>query len=401
LLHSKIQEEKYKQNLLEAKEQAEESDRLKSAFLANMSHEIRTPMNGILGFTQLMLNNTPLDDTQQKYMDIIQSRGKHLLQIINDIIDISKIEANQLKIEQSHFYLNDLLDEIYHSYEADMEHKKISDIKLKYLPEFSREDSYIYSDKFRLQQILTNLLSNAFKFTQKGSIEFGYQKTDDQTLQFFVRDTGIGIPKDKQKDVFERFRQAEENSTSKKYEGTGLGLSISKNLVHLMNGTIWVESEEGKGSAFYFTIPFVQGEGQEMPKSDKQKTPSVYNWKNIKILVVEDDPASQKYLKEILNATGAEIILTSEGKEAYKLTSENPDISIILMDLKLPDRDGRKVTEEIRQTRSDVPIIAQTAYAMGKDKSTCIKAGCNDFITKPVNPKTLLEVMNKYVNKNQ
>ena len=399
LLHSKIKESKHLQNLMEAKEQAEESDRLKSAFLANMSHEIRTPMNGILGFTQLMLSRISPVDEQKYYLDIIYDRGNHLLQIINDIIDISKIEANQLKIERKLFNLNDLIYELYHSYEVELENKDDNNIQLDLFLGFSKENSYIYSDKIRLRQILTNLIGNAFKFTEKGKISFGYEQKDEETLLFFVKDTGIGIPKEKQKHIFDRFRQAEEGNTTRNYEGTGLGLSISRNLVHLLNGEIWLNSEDGKGSAFYFTLPFEKGVQHHSSTNTEKPENHDYNWHNKKILVVEDDPVSQSYLKEILDQTGAEIFLAANGSEAFRIFSRNKDFSMILMDIKLPDKSGHQVTKEIREARSDVPIIAQTAYAMQEDREKSLEAGCTDYITKPIDPKTLLAVMNKYLKK--
>ncbi|MFP4621744.1 MAG: ATP-binding protein [Bacteroidales bacterium] len=387
-----------KQNLLVAKERAEESDRLKSAFLANMSHEIRSPMNGILGFTQLLLSRTSEDDELKDYLDIIYERGNYLLQIIDDIIDISKIEANQLKIEKKQFCLNDLLNDLYHTYKAELESNKKKDIHFELFIDFSRESSFIYSDKTRLHQILSNLISNALKFTKKGSIKFGYEQKDSDTLQFFVKDTGIGIPKEKQKDVFDRFRQAEEGSSSKSYDGTGLGLSISRNLVRLLNGNMWVESEEGKGSAFYFTIPLEKGEQQPSERPWKQEKQN-YNWKNIKILVVEDDPVSQRYLKEILDDTGAEIVIAGSGTDAFRMFSRSGDFCMVLMDIKLPDKSGYQVAREIRKEAPDIPIVAQTAYAMHEDKVKSIEAGCTDYISKPIDPKALLAIMNKYLKK--
>lgn len=399
LLHSKIQEEKYKQNLREAKEQAEESDRLKSAFLANMSHEIRTPMNGILGFTQLMIHNTSENDEQKYYLDIIYDRGKHLLQIINDIIDISKIEANQLKIQKKVFCLNDLLYEMYHSYKAELDKNNQDDIQFDLVVDLPRGKSIIHSDRIRLQQILTNLISNAFKFTKQGKIEFGYKKQDASNIQFFVKDTGVGIPKAKHKEIFDRFRQAEETTPTRNYKGTGLGLSISKNLVHLLNGKIWVESEVDKGSVFYFTLPFEKGEQEQTPASYQEGENQDYNWENKKILVVEDDPVSQNYLKEILDKTKAEIIITDNGTDAYKIYTQSPDVSLILMDIKLPDKQGNQVTREIRKENSEVPIIAQTAYAMHNERTRFLEAGCTDYISKPIDPASLLALMNKYLTR--
>ena len=401
LMHSKIQEEKYKENLLEAKKKAEESDRLKSAFLANMSHEIRTPMNGIIGFTQLLKERQVPEEKQQDFLRLIDDQSNQLLKIINDIIDISKIEANQLSIEKSGFCLNDLLNELYSSYSAQMEHDQNHSVELSLSLEFPRDGSYIYSDRTRIRQILTNLLSNAFKFTARGKIAFGYQLTDTETLQFFVRDTGSGIPRDKLSYIFQRFRQAEESPTTARHEGTGLGLSISQNLVHLLKGTMGVESEENKGSVFYFTLPYELPQKKHEPdRGDFARRPPSYNWTGNKVLIVEDDAVSRAYLQEILSDTGLEVVLAHDGQEACQKFFQNPDFSIILMDIQLPDRNGEQVTRDIRQTESRVPIIAQTAYAMREDRIRCLEAGCNDYVTKPIDPQALLAIMNKYLRKN-
>ncbi len=401
LLYSKRQEEKYKKSLLEAKKKAEESDRLKSAFLANMSHEIRTPMNGILGFTQLLRERKVSDDKQQHFLQLIDDQSRHLLNIINDIIDISKIEANQLSIERHGFCLNDLMLELYNAYALQVENEGNSKIKLELSLAFSRDQSKIYSDKIRLKQILTNLLSNAFKFTTEGKVVFGYDYADGQNLRFFVLDTGMGIPRDKKADIFKRFRQADESPTSAQHEGTGLGLSISQNLVHLLGGEIWVESEENKGSVFYFTIPYQVPDDAESSADEGFGSEKVeYDWKGAKVLVVEDDPVSRKYLESVLKDTGSDIVLARNGQEAFRKFAEIPDLSLILMDIQLPDRSGRKVTEDIRATSSDIPIIAQTAYAMREDKVRCMESGCNDYITKPIDPQALLAVMNRHLNSN-
>jgi CheY-like chemotaxis protein len=353
-------------------------------------------MNGIIGFTDLLRNNEFSRSKQNKFLDIINSRSKHLLQIINDIVDISKIEANQLTIEKQSFCLNDLMHELYNSFSADIENKFTNEIQLKLFKELTREESYIFSDMIRIRQILTNLLSNALKFTNEGSIQFGYEiNNKNSKLKFYVSDTGIGIPKEKQQNIFERFRQADEKP-ARRYEGTGLGLSISQNLVKLLGGEIWVDSEENKGSTFCFTIPL------EFSNKDSIENRSVhhkhdFNWKGKTILVVEDDPTSREYIQEILSETQATIIMAENGIEGYKKFLNNNEISIILMDIQLPDKNGREVTQDIRKEKKDLPVIAQTAYAMREDRIKCMEAGCNDYITKPIDKNALLAIMHKYI----
>jgi len=403
LLHSKIQEEKYKDDLLKAKKEAEESDRLKSAFLANMSHEIRTPMNGIIGFTQLLKAREVPEEKQRDFLQLIDEQSRQLLKIIDDIIDISKIEANQLRIEKSTFCLNDLFYELYNSYSVQMgaseDKKEDKPVKLDLSLELSREESCIFSDRLRIRQILTNLLSNAFKFTSNGTIAFGYELIAPDTFRFFVSDTGAGIPGDKLEEIFERFRQADESATTAKHEGTGLGLAISQNLVQLLSGELWAESRENEGSVFYFTLPYEKGKDEWQ---EREFSPGVtrYNWVGYKVMVVEDDPVSLKYLEEILHETGSQVIPVHEAEEAYRQFFGIQDLSLILMDIQLPGKNGRQLTRDIRKYNADIPIIAQTAYAMRADRDKCLQAGCNDYISKPIDPQALLAIMNKYLTGN-
>jgi PAS domain S-box-containing protein len=398
LLHSKFQQEAYKENLLKAKEKAEESDRLKSAFLANMSHEIRTPMNGIIGFTQLLKERDVTEKRQERFLDIIDSQSKQLLKIINDIIDISKIEANQLDLEKSIFCLNDLLQELYNNHVAQFERQGINHIKMYLQPGLNRDESFIQSDRARLGQILNNLLTNAIKFTSEGHIAYGYERAENHQLKFFVSDTGIGIPPHKQKEIFERFRQVDESPESARFQGTGLGLSIAKNLVDLLKGEIWLESEEGLGSVFYFTLPFEKGEDHPDAYAGKHEHNVHYRWEDHKVLLVEDDAVSRDYIKEILKDTGIEVVTASNGNEGYRRFKDHGNIDIILMDIRLPDTDGYEVTREIRRTAPDIPIIAQTAYAMRQDRRKCIEAGCTDYVTKPIDGQVLLSIMDQYIN---
>lgn len=376
-----------------AKEKSEESDRLKTAFLANMSHEIRTPMNGIIGFSQVLMEKEFPRDKQKQFLEVIHSRSVHLLDVINDIIDISKIEAGQLNITYSNFYLNDTLNDLYNQYGFNLQNQDEKNIKLEHHWDLPREESYITTDQVRLKQIIGNLLNNAIKFTEKGKVVFGYEKSEDDILKFFVKDTGIGIPKSQFEFIFDRFRQVD-GSTTRNYEGTGLGLAISKNIAEALGGEIWLESSEGEGTIFYFTIPYnpVKGIGEKQPADDIQE----YVWKNKTILLVEDDPASCSFFQEAFEPKEVNLLVANNGKEGLELYEKQKSIDLILMDISLPDLDGIEVTKTIRKKDKEIPIIAQTAHAMGDDRSTCLNAGCNDYITKPIDIKSLYSLIDNY-----
>ena len=383
------------QELIKAKEKAEESDRLKSAFLANMSHEIRSPMNGIMGFSQLLQEGDYPRDEQQKFFEIIHSRARHLLHIINDLVDVSKIEAKQLTLEYEHFYLNDMMQEIYSVFANELESRGEAHIRLNVYRGLNDEESYIKSDVNRLRQIMDNLLSNAIKFTHEGTIEFGYEIKNENTLLFYVKDGGVGIPKDQQQNIFERFRQVGD-STSKSHEGTGLGLTISKNLVELLGGEIWMKSMEGEGTTFYFTLPYEVKQSDEK-EAGKETAQGIHDKEGKTILLVEDDPASSEYMKELLEPKGMKIIDCKTGEEGYQAFVNNPGIDLILMDIKLPDINGLELTQKIRASSAnkEVPVIAQTAYAMSGDAKRSMEAGCDDYISKPVDKEELLGKISK------
>lgn len=385
--------------LLKAKEKAEESDRLKSAFLANMSHEIRTPMNGIVGFTKLLKDKDFSKNKQQEFLSIIDSRSQHLLQLINDIVDISKIEAGQLQIHKNSFYLNNLFDELFEIYQGELENKSKASIRLQVNKAFSNAHSAIYSDQLRLKQIITNLLSNAVKFIESGTITFGYEPAGSNTLQFFVEDTGPGLSGNNKKLIFNRFRQAEE-PPAKGHSGTGLGLSISKNLVEMLGGKIWVESEEGRGARFLFTLPY-EPAIEEKPASNR-----IYEFQNDytgvfsgrKILLVEDDPVSRQFTNEILTPTGAVIYNAENGEQGLNLFKKHKkQLSLILMDLRLPDINGLELTRKINKHNESIPIIAQTAYAMAEDSGKSLQAGCTDYLAKPIDADKLLTILKRYL----
>ena len=391
----------FEENLKKAKEKAEEADRLKSAFLANMSHEIRTPMNAILGFSRLLNNPSVTEEQQNEYIEIINSRGNHLLQVINDIIDLSKIDSSQLNLEIKEFNLNHFLDEIYSNFLQRIKEEHGDEVEFKLEKGLSDSEADIHLDKTRLEQIISYILANALKFTEKGMIKLGYRiDTNHKNLKFFIQDTGVGIPEDKQEIIFERFRQSDD-STTRKYGGTGLGLSISKGLIELMGGSIWLKSEPGKGTVFYFLLPYRNSiEITKSPDNKYKSKPYMkYDWNDKKILIVEDDPLSSKFLETILEDTHATILIAKDGQEAIDISKQTGDLALILMDIQLPGMSGNEATKEIKKIRSDLPIIAQTAHAMTEDKNRSIDAGCDDYITKPINMDGLLDKIQKVFEK--
>jgi PAS domain S-box-containing protein len=372
--------------LKEAKDRAEESDCLKTSFLANMSHEIRTPMNGIIGFANLLRDPELEAEKRDLFLKHIDQSSNQLLNIIDDIIDISKIESGQLKISNKPVRINMILDEIYssffHSIRGDAPGEKLVDFNLK--KGNDSKDFTIVTDDFRLSQIFNNLIGNAIKFTREGHITFGYTTEDNRHVEFFVSDSGIGIPHNKIRLIFDRFGQVNQEP-SLQPTGTGLGLPISKSLVNLMGGEMWAESEAGKGSTFYFTLPLVLEEPVEEPRiliSNK-----TYNWSNKNILWM--------FVREMLRQAGATIHRARNGDEVVRLARElKPDA--ILMDIKMPELSGIDAARKIRKFNQSVPIIAQTAFVMTEEKEESLRAGCNHFVTKPLDRTTIMELIDSY-----
>lgn len=371
------------EQLKSAKAKAEESDRLKSAFLANMSHEIRTPMNGIIGFSNLLMKKSVTEAQRKKYAEIIDKRSKDLLSLINDILDISKIEAGQVELEKAPFSPERLINDYSLIYKHQL---KNSGKNIEFAVSTDANVGDIWGDETRLKQVLTNLIDNSIKYTVKGEIEVGFYRHEN-TVLFFVKDTGIGIPQSKQDLIFERFRQVDESLT-RKYGGTGLGLSISKRLVNLMGGEIFVESKIGKGSVFSFTIPYEPLKLKANVESDNKNAMETLLKK--RLLIVEDDLVSREYLKEIFELSELEFEETDSGKKAVELIQNN-DFDIVLMDIQLPDLNGLEATKKIRKFNKEVVIIAQTAYAMDTDRIKCMEAGCSDYISKPIDMELLMK----------
>ena len=385
----------YEQDIIIAKEHAEESDRLKSAFLANMSHEIRTPMNGILGFAGLLKEPDLTGEEQQKYIRIIEKSGARMLNIINDIVDISKIEAGLMEVDLNESNINDQVEYIYTFFKPEVENKGLGLFFKNSLP---AKEAIIETDPEKLYAILTNLVKNAIKYTREGSIDFGYEKKGEY-LEFFVKDTGIGIAGNRQEAIFERFIQADIEDT-KAQQGAGLGLAITKAYVEMLGGKIRVESDEGIGSIFYFTIPYNVEKHSKIITANVGSAKDIeVQIKNLKILIVEDDETSDFLITSMLKKNDHEVLHVKTGVESVEACRNNPDIDLILMDIRMPGMGGYEATRQIRGFNKDVIIIAQTAYGLSGDRQKAIDAGCNEYLSKPIDKNELMRLMQKYFKK--
>lgn len=391
--------------LRHAKERAEESDRLKSAFLANMSHEIRTPMNGIMGFASLLKEPGLTGSEQQEYIRIIEKSGTRMLNTINEIVDISKIESGLMEVDITEVDVNEVMDFAHRFFKPEAEAKGLS---LTYTAGLQSPDSIITTDREKLHAILSNLIKNAVKYTRSGSIVFGYGSnelapvTDSEqraNLVFFVQDSGIGIPANRQEAIFERFIQADVIDKHA-YQGAGLGLSISKAYVKMLGGNIWVESVEGQGSIFYFTIPY-DGIGRvDKPFSSPPNTRVENQEADLepslpKVLIAEDDETSVFLLTEVLKSMSREFLVVKTGLQAIDACRSHPDIDVILMDIRMPEMDGYEAIRRIRNFNPNVYIIAQTAHGLTGDREKALEAGADEYIAKPIPKADLLNILKK------
>jgi len=373
----------------QAEKKAIESDRLKTAFLQNISHEIRTPMNGIIGFASL-LNDDDIDEEQKKqYLGIITGSSNRLLDIVNEMLDISLIETGNLKINRHIVDINRLIDDSFETYHLQVNPK----VRLTCSKGLTGANGVVITDGVKVRQVLNNLLSNAAKFTEKGDIAFGYTLNVDH-LEFFVQDTGIGIPVELHEIIFERFRKADLEPT-RFYDGVGLGLSICKGNLDLLNGRITVESEPGVGSVFRFSIPYVKSEISADNPAEYTQFP-VKNQVSLVVLVAEDEISNFMYISELLSGTDIEIIHASNGHSAVEVCNNRPDINLVLMDLKMPVLDGYEAAKKILDIRPDLPLIAQTAYAMPEEREKTRLAGFSGYISKPFKKDQLIDLIRKY-----
>ncbi|MBN2348157.1 MAG: response regulator [Bacteroidales bacterium] len=383
--------QKMNEDLMLANVKAKESDKLKTAFLANINHEIRTPMNAITGFSKLLLQPGLTKEKLADYVQIINTNSQQLLSVITDILDISKIETGQLNINSELVNINNLLKQLFETYKKIVEANKI---QLYYSYYADNETFQIKTDEYRIKQILCNLLNNAIKFTRKGKIEFGY-KTRRNFLEFYVKDTGIGIAPENHALIFQPFKQAETADT-REYGGTGLGLSISKALVEKLGGTITVDSEPGRGSTFTFTIPYINK--IKNPGISLKKTPGrKFNWDKKTILIAEDEIINFDYIEKLLSSTKIKIVHALNGREAVEHVKKHPDISLVLMDIRMPVMDGYEATQRIKHIRSKLPVIAQSAFAPDPQKVQGLQSGFDVYISKPVQQNTLVELIADYL----
>jgi signal transduction histidine kinase/ActR/RegA family two-component response regulator len=366
---------------------------MQSIFLAKLTSGLRTPMNAILGFSTLIRNRLLSEKKRRDYIDLIDSNCRHLLHIMTDIIDILKIEAGQISVFNKNFLLNKALSDLYFSYKNQIDVLR-KPIKLLLKPGLRDENSAVFTDKVRLEQILSNLLANAIKFTAKGKIEFGYSIDKRQVIVFYVKDTGIGIGLEEQKEIFDRFSNVS-NSYNRLHGGTGLGLPISKGLSEKLGGKIWVESEVKKGSTFYFSVPYKPGINFNWhPKIDYINE---YNWQSKHILIAEDEDAYYDLFEVILSPTKAIIHRAETGERAIEVCKTNLKINVVLMKIKLPGLDGFEATKQIKEIRKNLPIIAHAEYAMTTDEANYQHACCDDYISKPIQIEDLLNKIDKYL----
>ena len=389
------EQKKLLNDLIKAREKAEENDRLKSAFLANISHEIRTPMNGILGFSQLLKEPHLTGEEQTEYIDLIYRSGERMLNLINDLIDISRIESGETMVQITETPVNVLLRDLDAFFKPQADSKKL---RLQIVTALPDNESIIVTDAAKLNQILTNLVQNALKFTLKGGIDVGYTRQSDM-LEFYVSDSGIGIPQDMQLMIFDRFRQVN-NTLTRTQQGSGLGLSISKAYVAMLGGTIKVESVEGKGSKFSFTLPYKPAHELDIAQ---QPLPVVENLaeavRDITVLIVEDDAMSTLLLTRNLKSADIIILTAINGEKAVEQVRQHPEIDLVLMDIKMPVMNGFDATRLIKEQRPGLPIIVQSAFTSKEDKIKATEAGADSFITKPINKTELLQLVAKLLKR--
>jgi len=383
-------------NLIKANEEAEASNRLKSNFLANISHEIRTPLNSVVGFSNLLLSDNLTRAVKEEYIEHINHNSEKLLQIIGDIIDISRLESSQIEITYEEASVNEIVREVIDEARKTIRRNEKS-IILNVKDQFGESSDLIFTDKIWLKRVLNHLMDNAVKFTLDGSVEFLYYRKDNN-LFFSIKDTGIGINKENLGRIFEEFRQ-EIDGHRRPFEGLGIGLTLAKEVVERMGGRMYVQSEKGTGSEFSFSIPYrpAGGTKSKLKAILKDQMATTHNWSDTKCLLVDDNKDVLIYMKRILFDTGIKIVAVRSGIEALTIIRETPDIRIVVLDMQMPEMNGIEVTREIRKIRKDLPIIAQTAFIFEDDKDIIIEAGCDACLIKPIRKEHLISVMAGFI----
>ena len=378
--------------LIKARKLAEDANIHKNYFLANMSHEIRTPMSGVLGFSELLKKDDLTRDERIKYLEIIDNNSKQLLNLIDDIIDVAKIESNEIKIIEKPCHIPDLIKNLEITYNQLKIAEQKQNILFKTKIPNSYQDLVILTDKQRLEQVISNLLNNALKFSEQGEISFGFEVEGDY-LRFFVKDQGIGIKKSKQHEIFERFRQVNYESSAK-YGGTGLGLSICKGIVTLLGGHIMVSSEFEEGAVFEFTIP-LQLEDLNYIEEKKEDVENFDFLKGKTILIAEDDALIRLLFKIVLNGKGLNLLFAGTGTQAVRIYEETANIDLVLLDIRMPEMNGIVALDKILNLNPDAKVVMQTAYVMHDEKEKCFKKGCVGFLSKPVVKVDLFNMLHK------
>ena len=376
------------------KVKAETSNKLKSSFLANISHEIRTPMNSIIGFSELLAEN-PNPEDQQRYLKIIQESGDNLLRLIDEILDISQIESGQGRIKIEKFNLEELLKDLYHTFHSIQNQRGDQNVNIILNIPDNRPVEVMVSDPLRLKQVFSNLLDNALKFTEKGSVEFGYRITTPGRIHFYVRDTGIGIAPEHHDAIFDRFHKVEDRY-EKLYRGTGLGLSVCKQIVEMLEGQIRVYSEVDKGTEFVFDLPMLD---EDETDHEKQVSPGRYYWPGIKLLFAEHHDLTYQLFADLLKPTSIEITRALDGTLVKTIMDEQEDLDLVLVDMNLPGNEDFKILDFIKLTKPRLPVMVFATIASPEDIKRCKDHGARDIITKPLHKETVFRMIQKYIGK--
>lgn len=392
-------QKQYELDLIKAKEQAERADQLKTVFLQNLSHEIRTPMNAIMGFSALLNDKGFTSEEKKEFIEIINRRGNDLLEIIENIVDLSKFEVQQLNVSNKPFNLYNILQEIILAISDNEIIDRNPEIEFRYSKDIFNKSVILNSDEAKIKKIIKIFIENAYKFTNKGFVELNCRVLEGRIL-IYVRDSGIGIPEDKKGIIFEKFRQGDD-SDIRRFGGLGLGLPVAQTYATLLGGKIWVQSQPDMGSIFYFSMPF-ESQPEVLPEiNDTKQTKIQFDWSSKTILIAEDILSNFEYLKAVLKCTGIKTIHVSDGLQAVEQCKTNPDINLILMDIQMPVMNGCEATKQIRTFNKAIPIIAQTAYSLNFDRELVMECGCNNYLVKPIAGKELLDMISIYFEKKE
>jgi len=385
---------KYHEELIQAKVEAETGNKLKASFLANISHEIRTPLNSVVGFANLLLSDDLSRATKEEYIDHINHNSEKLLQIIGDIIDLSRLESSQIEITYEESSLVEIISEVIEESRKTIRRSE-KPIILNVKNDFGENGDLIFTDRLWLKRVLNHLMDNAIKFTLEGSVELSYAR-EEENLTFRIKDTGIGIKKENLLRIFEEFRQ-EIDGHHRPFEGLGVGLTLAKEVIERMGGGISVQSEKGFGSEFCFTIPYRPAGSSRIKSRDTAKLSMALNWSTRKCLLVDDNKDVLIYLNRILLDTGISVMMARSGREAVGIIQNTPDLDVVLLDMQMPEMNGIEVTHEIRKIRKSLPIIAQTAFIFEDDKDIILEAGCDACLIKPIRKDHLLTVLSGFI----